>query len=368
MLTATYITQPLDGTKYTDLFGEAFSYAAFERLDIAVAYSTLRGAFALRDAIESACSWDGLKKRWVVGIDWCRSEPSALEYIASLPDSEARIFDGLSIVNKKGCVPSIPFHPKVFILGSNEATAIISGSANLSLNGQTRGHEVGSLLISKSSGDLEQGDSEAPVNVVVNWFEQVWSQSSPLVDILTPYSSQYETNENLQAPVPTEDDATPLPTKSRRALSQKRLRQLRACRHLWIQAGNLHANRGPGLAGNQLMLSALTRVFFGFPAIGVPRDTLIGHVRVEFQGHERTDCSLRFSNNSMDVLTLPIPGTEGPPRYDSETLLFEQMVDSAGVKYILRIGSALERRAWRNQSRRVFGDFKMTSGREWGVF
>ena len=368
MLTATYITQPLEGARYTDLFSQAFSYAAFERLDIAVAYATLRGAFAVRDAIESASSWDGLRKRWVVGIDWCRSEPSALEYIANVPDSQARIFDGLSLVKKEGCVPSVPFHPKVFILGSDEATAVISGSANLSLNGQTRGHEVGSLLVSTSSEDPAEGDSETPLNVVVSWFEQVWSQSSPLADILIPYRSQYETREHLQSPVPTEDDSTPLPTEWRRALSEKRLRQLRACRHLWIQAGNLHANRGPGMAGNQLMLSALTRVFFGFLATEVPRDTLIGHVRIEFQGHERTDCSLRFSNNSMDVLTLPIPGTEGPPRYDGETLLFEQVVDSAGVKYMLRIGSALNRRAWRHQSSRISGDFKMTSGREWGVF
>ena len=368
MLTATYITQPLDGAKYTDLFGQAFTYAAFERLDIAVAYSTLRGTFAVRDAIGGASSWDALSKRWVVGIDWCRSEPSALEYIASLPNSQARIFDGQALVNKKGCTPSIPFHPKVFILSSDDATAVISGSANLSLNGQTRGHEVGSLLISTGSDHPEQGDSETPLNAVVDWFDHVWRQSSPLAHILTPYRNQYEAIEHLQAPVPTDDDATPSPTGSGRALSEKRLRQLRACRHLWIQAGNLHANRGPGVAGNQLMLTALTRVFFGFPATGVPTDTLIGHVRIEFQGHERTNCSLRFSNNSMDVLTLPIPGTEGPPQYDGETLLFEQVVDPAGVKYVLQVGSASAQRTWRNRSKRVSGDFKMTSGREWGVF
>ena len=367
MLTATYITQPLNGDRYTNLFSQACSYAAFERLDIAVAYATLRGAFAVRDAIESASSWNGLRKRWVVGIDWCRSEPSALEYISYLPHSQARIFDGLSVVNRKGCAPSTPFHPKVFILGSDEATAIISGSANLSLSGQTRGHEVGSLLVSTSADDPAEGNAEAPLNVVVNWFEQIWSQSDPLADILTPYRNQYEAREHLQSPVPTEDDSTPLPT-TRRGLSEKQLRQLRACRHLWIEAGKLHANRGPGMAGNQLMLSAFTRVFFGFPATEVPRDTLMGHVRIEFQGHERADCSLRFSNNSMDVLTLPIPGTEGPLRYDGETLVFEEVADSAGVKYILRIASAPDRRAWRHQSRRVSGDFKMRSGREWGVF
>ena len=368
MLTASYVTQPLDEARYTNLFSQACSHAAFERLDIAVAYATLGGVFAVRDAIESASSWDGLIKRWVVGIDWCRSEPSALEYIANLQDSQARIFDGLSLVKKKGCTPSTPFHPKVFILGSDEATAIISGSANLSRSGQTRGHEVGSLLVSTNSDYPEGGDADAPQNVVVNWFEQVWSQSDLLADILTPYRNQYETREHLQSPVPTEDDSTPLPTEGRRALSEKQLRQLRACRHLWIQAGKLHANRGAGRPGNQLMLSAFTRVFFGFPASEESRDTLIGHVRIEFQGHERADCSLRFSNNSMDVLTLPIPGTEGPLRYDGETLLFEQVVDSVGVKYILRIASAADRLALRRQSRRVSGEFKMTSGREWGVF
>lgn len=368
MLTVTYATQPLDGARYTNLFSQACSYAAFDRLDIAVAYATLQGVFEVRDAIESVSSWVGLTKRWVVGIDWCRSEPSALEYIANLQDSQARIFEGLSLVKKKGCVPSTPFHPKVFILGCDEATAIISGSANLSRSGQTRGHEVGSLLVSTSSDHSEGGDAETPQKVVVNWFEQVWSQSDPLADILTSYRNQYETREHLQSPVPTEDDSTPLPTERRRALSEKQLRQLRACRHLWIQAGNLHANRGPTVAGNQLMLSAFTRVFFGFPAAEEPRDTLIGHVRIEFQGRERADCSLRFSNNSMDVLTLPIPGTEGPLRYDGETLLFEQVVDSVGVKYILRIASAADRLAWRRQSRRVSGEFKMTSGREWGVF
>ena len=367
MLVATYTTQPMGGAKYTDLFRQAFSYAAFERIDIAVAYATLRGIFAVRDTIESESSWEGLDKRWVLGIDWCRSEPSALEYIASLPNSHARIFDGQSVVNEPGCVPSIPFHPKVFILRSDEATAVVCGSANLSLNGQSRGHEVGSLLASKNSEDSTEGSAETPLNDVVSWFEHTWSQSSPLADILLSYRSRYEASEHLQSPVPTEDDVAFLPNSGKRALSERKLRQLRACRRLWVQAGNLHANLGVGKPGNQLMLSRLTRVFFGFPAIEVQKDTLIGHVRMEFQGNERTDCSLRYSNNAMDVLSLPIPGTEGPPRYDGETLLFEQIVDAVGVKYILRVGSSRDRRLWRRESQKVSGNFKMKSGRQWGV-
>jgi len=368
MLVATYNMQPMKDSKYTDLFRQAFCYAAFERIDIAVAYATLRGILAVRDTIGRKISWEGLDKRWVLGIDWCRSEPSALEYIASLPNSHARIFDGQAVVNKPGCVPSVPFHPKVFILRSDEATAVICGSANLSLNGQSIGYEVGSLLAYKNSEDLTEGSAETPLNEVVTWFEQIWSQSSPLASILLAYKSRYETSEHLQSPIPTEDDVSFLPSSGSRALSEKKLRQLRACRHLWVEVGNLHANRGAGKPGNQLMLSRLTRVFFGFSAVEVPRDSLIGHVRIDFQGNERTDCSLRYSNNAMDVLGLPIPSTEGPPRYDGETLLFEQEVDAAGVKYVLRIGSARDRRFWKRESQKVSGDFKMTSGRQWGLF
>lgn len=365
MLAATYVTQPMEGAEYTDLFGQAFSYTTFDRIEIAVAYATLRGTFIIRDAVESECSWEELDKRWVLGIDWCRSEPTALEYIASLPNSQARIFDGQDVVSEPGCVPSVPFHPKVFILRSGEATAVICGSANLSYNGQSQGHEVGSLLASKNS---VEGCADSPLNVVVNWFEHTWDQSEPVADVLPSYRSRYEASEILQSPIPTDDDIAPWSGARHGALTEIQLRQLRVCRHFWVQAGKLHANLGLNRPGNQLMLSRLTRVFFGFPAIERPIDTFIGHVRIEFHGNERSDCSLRYSNNSMDVLSLPIPGTEGPPRYDDATLLFEQVVDAKGVKYFLQVGSAAEKQLWKRESQKVSGDFKMKSGRQWGVF
>ena len=370
MLISKFMTQPMDGARYTDLFRLAFSHADFRKIDIAVAYATLRGIISVRDAIgqvdESA--WARLHKRWVVGIDWCRSEPSALEYVAGLGNSQSRIFDGQSIVSRQGCVPSTPFHPKVFILHTNDTKAVISGSANLSLNGQTKGHEVGSILLLKNSGGEQKDTLESSLSELSQWFEYTWGLSCPLLDVLQPYRDIYEAPANLRSPVPTEDDFMPLQGSERRALSEMQLRQLRACRHLWIQAGNLHANRGSGRPGNQLMLSSLTRVFFGFPATHVQRDTRIGYVRIEFEGSERSDCALRYSNNAMDVLGLPIPGTEGPPQYDRETLLFEQVVDPAGAKYVLSVGSAADRRSWRQRSSQVSGSFKMTSGRQWGVF
>jgi hypothetical protein len=113
------------------------------------------------------------------------------------------------------------------------------------------------------------------------------------------------------------------------------------------------------------MLSPMTRVFFGFPAEDLDRDTFIGHVAIEYGGRLRGDCSLRFSNNSMDVLGLPVPGTEGPPKYDQETLMFERRADNT---FELTLGNASQVRQWQQKSAAIDADYRMSSGRRWGVF
>jgi hypothetical protein len=109
----------------------------------------------------------------------------------------------------------------------------------------------------------------------------------------------------------------------------------------------------------------MTRVFFGFPAADVPKDSYIGSVSLRYGSHLRDDCPLRFSNNSMDVLTLPIPGTEGPLAYDGETLLFR----STGLNtFTLSLAGSTDKKKWKHQSERIDASFKMSSGRKWGVF
>ena len=113
------------------------------------------------------------------------------------------------------------------------------------------------------------------------------------------------------------------------------------------------------------MLKRNSRVFFGFPAHDLQIDSAIGSVAIEYGGQPRPDCSIRFSNNSMDVLTLPIPKTEGPPKYDQETLCFEQ----TGVRqFRLVMAKKGDVSKWKRQAKVVGGYFKMKSGREWGVF
>lgn len=113
------------------------------------------------------------------------------------------------------------------------------------------------------------------------------------------------------------------------------------------------------------MLKRNTRVFFGFQEKDLAPDTAVGSIAIRYGGHERPDCPLRFSNNSMDVLTLPIPGDEGPERYDLETLCFHR----TGLRrFELSIGRARNVAVWRRNSQSIGADFRMASGRRWGVF
>lgn len=78
--------------------------------DSAVAYVTDSGVDALLREVSAQgadVAWNGLTKRFLVGIDWYRSDPTALERLAGVP-ATIRVHDGLRVVDRKGCVPYVP--------------------------------------------------------------------------------------------------------------------------------------------------------------------------------------------------------------------------------------------------------------------
>lgn len=348
-------TEPAD-RQYIELVLQAYTEARPTTMLSAVAYATHSGVAALIGKLQVLQGWNRVRKRWLVGIDFCRSDPLALQHLDDLPRSEVHIFDGTFVVGRKGCVPRTSFHPKLYMFQRNRDLVIVAGSGNLSRTGLCVGIEAGVAV----SG-MPVGDSRT----LRRWFDCQWRDATPLKDIHGPYEQHYGDLQNRKNPVPTEDDAAPESAGKRGQLSYFELRKLNVCNYLWVQAGNLHANRGPGRPGNQLMLKRNTRVFFGFPARDLEPDTAVGQIEIEYGGHVRADCSLRFSNNSMDVLGLPIPGAEGPAKYDQETLCFER----TGIRrFRLSVGSSGDVAIWRRRSKSIDGYFKMRRGREWGVF
>lgn len=337
----------------------------FDHLDVAVAYVTLSGTSALLSAMPP--NFWVMRKRWLVGIDWCRSEPDALLQLNRFERSAVRVHDGEAVAARSKCVPLRSFHPKGFLFRGAESAGLLVGSANLSRNGLTTGHEANVTLVGtwKPVSDVSRQIAEAS-----SWFAQLWSQATPFRNIEAQYRAQFDSKSNLEAPAPTEDDTAPSTlVGGRHSFSSEDLVKLRVCRNLWIEAGNLHKNRGPGLPGNQLMLRRLSRVFFGFYADDVHTDTFIGYVPIQYGTTTSTNRTLRFSNNSMDVLELPIPGKGSPDAYDQETLCFERTVRGPSRVFNLTIGSPLDTRRWQRASDAIGGSFSMAgSGRKFGVF
>ncbi len=352
-----FMTAEANDGSYVDGVATAYARILPTQMMAAVAYATHSGVAELLERLDETASWKSVRKRWLIGIDFCRSDPFALAELNTLPKSDVRIHDGTFVAGRSGCCPRASFHPKLYTFQRNTDKAVVVGSGNLSRTGLCLGVEAGAVVADPSTSAFRQ---------VRTWFDAHWQQATPLGEIAADYEARYRAADNRKHPTPTDDDAAPSSVGTGRQLTPIQLRKLNVCKNLWIEAGNLHLNRGHGRPGNQLMLKRNSRVFFGFPARDLDRDTTLGDVAIKYGGTVRNDCSLRFSNNGMDVLTLPLPESEGPPKYDKQTLRFEQ----TGLRqFRMTVGDRGNAASWKRRSKVVDGHFRMsTGGREWGVF
>ena len=341
-----------DDGQYLELIRSAYSKTKPDRICVAVAYATHSGVADLDDALSNLPRWGKAHKQWLVGIDYCRSDPLALAHLNDLPRSKLRIFDGEFVAHRNGCVPRHSFHPKAYLLFGSSKSAAVVGSGNLSRTGLQHGVEAAASVCNSSA-----------IDGVKSWFLSQWRTATPFEDVEAPYRRHYESTANRRYPQASEDDSAPETASQSAQLKPQELRKLRVCRHLWIEAGNVTRNLGKDRPGNQLMMKRNSRVFFGFAARDLPTNTSIGNVEIELDGEWWRDQSLRFSHNSMDVLSLPVP-TQGET-YDQQTLHFEQV----GVRaFKLTIGNKADSRRWRRRSQSVEGNLRMKSGRLWGVY
>lgn len=334
----------------------------FDRLTGLYAFASLKGATLLERALSESPSWRKASKRWVLSIDGGITEPAALTFLRRLPRSEVRVPDGEELL-AHGLRPTHRFHPKTLILERRSTgfapVALMVGSANLTCNGLCFGHEhVISATVSARDGvlpiPLAQGINElekiiASSTVIDDDFVRRYAAARPKVPRLS------EEFEDRRAKLILNDGAgmPPLQTAA-----------LAAARCFWIDLEYVVPNRGPGVEGNQIDMPRGSRVFFGFSDTAVLRNSPIGTVQIIYTGRS-TRRNLRFGNNSMDKLDLPIPGIDGPQSYKNQTLLFSR---EPARSFRLTAGTAADIASWKARSTAEHALFKMHSGREFGVF
>jgi hypothetical protein len=270
----------------------------------AVAYATSAGCRLLFERLRHKTAWLHSHKRWLIGIDFGRTEPDALKYLATLPNSEVRVPNANVVLEKPRFMPSTVFHSKVHIASQRSAgkqvpssLAVFIGSANLTPSGLTVGYECG--VLERWRSPLTASDRHAVRQTLtgIAHLERLWGKADPVEEILPKYRKIW-----AKSPPPVrvlDEQELPETGSEAQAVSPENLAKAKG---LWVQIDELYKNRGPDRPGNQVDLPRGTRVFFGFPPDDVPRNTVFGELTIACEG-VRPGCedhALRGQHDGQD--------------------------------------------------------------------
>jgi HKD family nuclease len=349
------------------LIKEIAASCRFNRVRGFFAYATERGTDLLIKALsQNMTNWNSIQKHWLISIDFARTDPEALKQLAILKNSEVRVLF-FEEVMKNRFNPKICVHPKTLIFDTASdlekgPAGLIIGSANLSLSGLTMGYENALAIIWDKELNIKLKHQLKSVIEESNYFEQLFSKATPLTLLMIEQYAKKRPRKKLKSEDETLKVTNLLDTSPEIPLDKNIA--LFTAKNLWVDVKYVVKNRGPGVPGNQIDLQKGTRVFFGFMANQVPPNTYLGDIRIRYKD-KTVNCSMRFGNNCMDKLNLPVPRIEGPPSYENKTLLFQRQPDGS---FILRVGKSKDVREWKNMSRKQGTLYTLKSGREYGTF
>lgn len=308
----------------------------------AFAYATQSGLVSFELEMGSEF-WTRTASRWLFGIDYGRTQPSALRKMLDKQNTDIRIVDGAWLVNQAGFLPRRDFHAKMSILINNAAASfgMVVGSGNFSSNGLRKSIEAGASIRAESVDEFDTSLKSA-----LGQAEELWHAATPAADILEVYEERWRDSFSRKADVGAEDHP-PLQ-------EQKEI--------FWIEAGYVTRNRGPNSPGNQIDFPRrIASAFFGFePTIDLAPNSVIGPVVLEPPVGGIVQNNLRLGNNMMEKISLPIPETHGFDIYDGKVLVFRR----EGGRFVMRALEAADFEA-------AFGDKLddvrvMGSGRRYG--
>lgn len=341
----------------------------FNRMRAAVAYASLAGSEDLNSLLAKANrDWKTVEKKWLLSIDYGHTDPRAIRFLRRLPKSEVRIYDGQNLMQRR-LVPSASFHPKTFVFDRSGRTGprslgFILGSANLTAGGLESNieHVVGMRF----GGTIGRNEKHlfGPVARFEEWWDLAWLTADPA----TPtFVRKYEKTRKRYRPRVQDRRGTaprrklPAPVKKMRAFAR-----WEKAKCFWIETGNLYKNRGKYAPGNQLDTRRGTRVYFGFPYRDVPRDTKLGRVTLKYgRKPAQHDRSIRFGNNSMDKIYLPVPATFGPSKYDNSVVHFRRV---GPAEFSISLGTRRTATSWRKKSQRQGLGYRLGRKRRFGFY
>ena len=239
--------------------------------------------------------------RWVFGFDYGRSHPSALRKLMNIGQSTIRIHDGSYVTQSEGFIPRVSFHLKTALTlhESGAPCEQVVGSGNLSASGLLSGIEAGCVV------DYSHVNEEYAVALKTT-LEQIWEDSTPLEEVIHAYETQYKETVQPQIFGPASNGS------------------LGGNEIFWIDVGYVTKNRGADRPGNQFDLPKGSHVYLGVAKVQNPElNSVLGSLNIRTPVGTLVERRLRYGNNAMEKLTLPIPEQSGYDSYDGKILTFK---------------------------------------------
>jgi HKD family nuclease len=243
--------------------------------------------------------------RWLFSLDYGRSHPTALRALGKFGNSEIRIYDGEYVIQSKSFIPRVSYHLKTALTlqKSGYPSQQIVGSGNLSASGLLSGIEAGCTV------DYSKIDQKIGMTLIGK-LEAMWDCSTPLENVIKDYERQYA--EVIQPAVSTGEH----PAYSG------------ASTLFWIDVGYVTKNRGADKPGNQFDLPRSAHIHLGVKKVSHPeRNSVLADLTIKTPDGTLVPRRLRFGNNDMEKLTLPIPEQYGYESYDGKILTFRKQGD-----------------------------------------
>lgn len=141
------------------------------------AYATLGGTQHFISHVERIANWTPISKQFVIGIHHGITEPSALEMLRGVPNSEVRIFIPGERLTPESLIATPLFHPKFIAISDANKRALRflqAGSANLTasaISDQPRNYEL-SISI-----EADKGAPSSSNNAFLKWWSRIWRKS-----------------------------------------------------------------------------------------------------------------------------------------------------------------------------------------------
>jgi hypothetical protein len=239
--------------------------------------------------------------RWIIGIDYGRSHPTAIRKLTEIGGQcEIRIHDGSYVVESIGFKPRTSYHLKTALTlrPTGELCKQMVGSGNLSASGLSSGVEAGCLI---DHGEIEP-EYRQKLEAAL---DELWENSTRFEEVIDEYANRYSVATVPRVNVVAAGEAN-------------------VCELFWIDVGYVTKNRGPNRPGNQFDLPRGAHTHLGLEHVLNPvLNSTLGDLEIRTQSGGVITRRLRFGNNSMEKLTLPIPEDHGYESYDGKILTFK---------------------------------------------